>query len=46
LRIFSISVAETYFSGTVRTSKPRAFSAPPVRGDTLPGRAWSAGTML
>ncbi|MET3929024.1 hypothetical protein ABIE51_000911 [Lysobacter sp. OAE881] len=46
LRIFSISVAETYFSGTVRTSKPRAVLASPVRAATLPGSAWSPGTML
>jgi len=46
LRIFSISVAETYFSGTVRTSKPRALAAPPVRAATLPASAWSAAHKL
>ncbi|MNY81805.1 hypothetical protein D3C86_2235650 [compost metagenome] len=39
LRIFSISVAEMNFSGTVRTSKPRAEAAELVLGATLPASA-------
>ena len=42
----AIRVADTYLSGTVRASKPRAVAAGPVRGATLPATAWSAGTML
>lgn len=43
---FFISLAEMYFSGTTRTSKPRAADGEAVLGATVPASAWSAGTML
>ncbi len=43
---FFISLAEMNFSGTTRTSKPRALAGEAVLGATVPASAWSAGTML